>query len=134
MAESGAHVWARMEEVLPEAQIGSMWFGPTLLRDNRDAGRRFMAAYLDAVRQYAEGPTPRNLELVSKFTGLNTSQLASTCWTPVRQDGRVNIASVREFREWLGRNGHLEQPDQPGSDADLVDPSFVEWAETQAGG
>jgi NitT/TauT family transport system substrate-binding protein len=133
VASGRGHVWARMEEVLPDAQISSMWFGPTLLRDNRDAGRRFMAAYLDAVRQYSAGPTPRNLEIVSSFTGLDAGQLASACWTPVRKDGRVNVASIREFRDWLGQHGYLEQAEQPVTDADLVDQTFVEWASAQAG-
>jgi NitT/TauT family transport system substrate-binding protein len=132
VASGSGHIWARMEKVLPDAQISSMWFGPTLLGDDRDAGRRFMSAYLDAVRQYAEGPTPRNLEIVSSFTGLDAGPLASGCWTPVREDGRVNVASVREFRDWLGRNGHLERPDDPIADADLVDSSFVDWANAQA--
>jgi NitT/TauT family transport system substrate-binding protein len=128
-----SHVWARIEELLPDAQVGSMWFGPTFLEENRDAGGRFMAAYLDAVGQYEEGPTPRNLEIVSGYTGIDVEQLAATCWTPIRRDGRVNVESVREFRAWLARNGHLEKSEEPVRDEDMVDTSFTDWANARRG-
>jgi NitT/TauT family transport system substrate-binding protein len=128
LADGGVRVWARAEDLMPDSQVGSMWYGPTFLKENPDAGRRFMAAYLEGVRQYSEGPTPRNLEIVSQFTGLDTKELASICWSPVQSEGRINLDSVRRFREWLVKNGTLPGGERPVTDDELVDRSFVEWA------
>jgi NitT/TauT family transport system substrate-binding protein len=125
------HVWGAIEDIMPNAQIGSIWFGPTLLETNREAGRRFMAAYLDAVRQYQEGATPRNLEIVSMFTGLDVSQLTDMCWPVIRLDGRVNIDSVREFHAWIVARGGLDRGAATPAER-FVDPSFAEWASAQA--
>jgi NitT/TauT family transport system substrate-binding protein len=110
---------------LPEFQISTLLYGPTLLRENRDAGRRLMRAYLKGVRQYREGKTPRNLEIVSRRTGLDSALLREACWPSVRKDGRVDTGSVLAFQSWAIRKGWLSS--SVGEQA-FWDPEFIEQA------
>ena len=61
-------------ELMPDAQSAVTVFGPKLLGENADVGNRFMVAYLKAVRQYNEGKTDRNVEIMA-----NSIQLPPSC-------------------------------------------------------
>ena len=118
-------VWKPMQEILPGGQLAAIYFGPSLLERNRDAGRRFMIAYLKGVRQYNLGKTARNLDIEASATGLDRDLLARTCWQPIRGDGRINVESVLDFQRWAVRRGALDAPVPPER---FWDPSFVDQA------
>jgi NitT/TauT family transport system substrate-binding protein len=118
-------VWKSVQEIYPGAQLAAVYFGPSLLNKNRDAGRRFMIAYLQGVRQYNLGRTPRNVEIVSKETGLDPALVQETCWQPIRGDGRINVESVLDFQRWAVRRGVLDALLPPEK---FWDPSFVDEA------
>jgi len=120
-----AVVWKSMVEILPGGQISTIAYGPTLLTKNRDAGRRFMVAYLQGVRQYNRGKTPRNVEIISKETGLDAGLVREACWQPIRGDGKINVESVLDFERWAVGRGLL---DAPLPAAKFWDPFFVEEA------
>jgi NitT/TauT family transport system substrate-binding protein len=120
-----AVVWKPFREIVPNAQVGILVYGPNLLRKNRDAGRRFMVAYLKGVRQYNLGKTPRNVDIVSKETGLDPALVREACWESIRGDGRINVESVLDFQLWAVRRGALDAPLPPEK---FWDPSFVEEA------
>lgn len=125
-----AVLWKPAQEILPGAQIAAITFGRRLLEKNRDAGRRFMVAYLRGVRQYGRGRTPRNLEILAKATGLDRDLLAESCWQPIRGDGLVNTAALVSFQEWAARKGALDVVLPPER---FWDPSFVEAANRALG-
>jgi NitT/TauT family transport system substrate-binding protein len=112
-------------DYIPNFQYAYVWFGPTLLKDNPDAGRRFMVAYLRAVRQFSQGKTERNLELVSETTGLDQELLEAACWPTFRDDISVNPASVLAYQEWAIEKGQM---DVLVPEEQFYDPSFVEYA------
>ncbi|HUM02579.1 MAG TPA: ABC transporter substrate-binding protein [Thermoanaerobaculia bacterium] len=120
-----AVLWAPFPEFLPEGQLAAIYFGPGLLERNRDAGRRFMVAYLQGVRQYNRGKTPRNLDILVSATGLDRELLKEACWQPIRGDGRINVESVLDFQRWAVRRGAL---DAVVPAERFWDPSFVEEA------
>lgn len=120
-----AVVWKSMAKILPGSQIAVIVFGPTLLTKNRDAGRRFMVAYLQGVRQYNRGKTPRNVEIISKETGLEADLVREACWQPIRGDGKINVESVLDFERWAVRRGLLDAP-LPAEK--FWDASFIESA------
>ena len=101
-------VWKPVQEIYPGAQLAVLSFGPNLLTRNREAGRRFLVAYLQGVRQYSRGKTARNIELLSKETGLDPELLRQACWQPIRGDGKVNVESVLDFQRWAVRRGALD--------------------------
>lgn len=126
IAQAGhAVIWMPVEEVIPDFQVGFMLYGPNLLEENPDAGRRFMVAYFKAVQQYNQGKTKRNLELLADFTGLDQELLTQACWPSFRDDGQINVQSVLDFQAWAVEKGYL---DHPVTVEKFWDPSFVEHA------
>jgi len=84
----------------PGLQYGILVFGPSLLVTHRDLGQRFINAYLRGVRQYNQGKTPRNVDIISRRVKLNADTARSLCWTPIRNDGSLDTASIQEFQKW----------------------------------
>jgi NitT/TauT family transport system substrate-binding protein len=110
-ARSGcAVVWKPLDEIVPKAQLAVVVYGPTLLTKNRDVGRRFMVAYLQAVRQYNRGKTDRNVEIMSKETGFEPGLVREACWTWIHPDGTPNVESLLAFQRWAVRRGILDAP------------------------
>lgn len=103
-----AVVWAPVHEVVPGAQFSVLLFGPSLVKGNREAGERLLAACLQAIRQYNLGKTPRNIEIIAKETGLSPDYLRKICWTWIDRDGRINTANVLDFQRWAVRRGLLD--------------------------
>jgi len=120
-----ALLWMPVQQVVPDYQHATILYGHTLLEENPDAGRRFMVAYLKAVRQYNQGKTERNLEILAKHTGLERELLDQLCLPPMRNDGRINVDSVLDFQEWAVEKGYL---DSAVTEDQFWDPSFVEYA------
>jgi len=106
-------------------QTSLVYFGPTLLVDQPQWGRRFMLAYLRGVRTYNEGKTPRNLEIIAGYTGLEPEILAQTGWPRINPDGRMDTEGIPEFQQWLLRQGLIDE--EISLDA-LFDPGFAAWA------
>jgi NitT/TauT family transport system substrate-binding protein len=120
-----ATVWKPLHEIVPDAQLGTVLFGPSLVTRNRDVGRRFMVAYLQGVRQYNQGKTTRNVEILSKETGLGPELIREACWVWIRGDGKINVESVLDFQRWAVRRGVLDAPLPPEK---FWDPSFLDEA------
>ncbi len=63
-----------------------------------------MVAYLKAVRQFNQGKTDRNLEILVKHTELEEEILRDACWVTINDSGMINTPNVVEFQEWaLGK-------------------------------
>jgi NitT/TauT family transport system substrate-binding protein len=126
MLKSGnAVLWMSFQQVIPDFQLEMTMYGPTLLEENRDAGRRFMVAYLKAVQQYNLGKTERNLELMADHTGLDLDLLEEACWPALDERGTIDIQSVLDFQAWTVEMGYLDSPLTAGQ---FWDPSFVDHA------
>lgn len=96
-------------EALPDSQSAIMLYGRSLLEDKFDAGNRFMVAYLQAVRQYNEGKTERNQEILSKYMQLDPATMQEMCWPTLRADGSLNHESILDFQDWAVERGFSEQ-------------------------
>lgn len=120
-----AQVWKTREEISPGAQLATLWYGPSLTQVNRQAGNRFMVAYLNAVRQYNEGKTERNVELMSEFTQLEPEEARAMCWQVFRPDGTMNLESILDFQNWAVENGLM---DSIVPIDEFWDDSFIEYA------
>ena len=123
LRSGSAVVWKPMREIVPGGQLASVIYGSNLLQKNREAGRRFMMAYLRGVRQYNLGKTPRNVEIVSKETRLDSGLVRDACWESIRPDGRINVESVLEYQRWAVRRKVLDAVLPPEK---FWDPSFLE--------
>jgi NitT/TauT family transport system substrate-binding protein len=118
-------LWKSVQEFLPDFQHDIVSYGPTLLQKNPEAGKKFMVAYLKAVRQFNQGKTDRNLEILAKHTGLDRELIRKACWPQFRSDGKINVKSVLDFQSWAVKKGLL---DKPTTEKQFWDPSFVEYA------
>ncbi len=131
VARSGrAVVWIPVQDVIPGAQQGTLMFGPTLLEKNREAGRRFLVAYLRGVRQFNRGKTPRNVEILASETGLDPELVRVACWQSIRGDGSVNVESMLAFQRWAVGRGALDALVPPER---FWDGSFIDGANRALG-
>jgi NitT/TauT family transport system substrate-binding protein len=92
---------AGAEQLLPDAQYTGLMLSRRLLVERPDLGQRFTRAFTAAVRQYNEGKTPRNLDIVARGTRLAPDQLARSCWPVIPADGRVRTEGLMQFQAWL---------------------------------
>jgi NitT/TauT family transport system substrate-binding protein len=100
-------------------------YGPSILERNPEAGRKFMVAYLQGVKQYNQGKTERNLAIIGKYTGLDRDILNQTCWYPVSEDGSLSRQGIRDSLDWMYANKGIAQNLE---DDQLYDMSYVDYA------
>ncbi|MCX6033082.1 MAG: ABC transporter substrate-binding protein [Chloroflexi bacterium] len=88
-------------------------------------GERFAVAYLKAVRQYTQGKTPRNVELVAAYTKLDKALVEKICWPVLPQDGNLNTDSIMAYQAWLKGQNVL---DRTLAASEFSDKHFAEAA------
>jgi len=101
--------WMPDLEVIPDQQFALLVFGPRLIIRNPDIGERFMVAYLKGVRQYNQGKTRRNVDLLVSFTQLTEDVVRKACWPAIRDDGSINADKLVEFEAWAQTKGLLDR-------------------------
>lgn len=121
LAREGA-LWLRSDDAEPGFQLGVVLFGGRLLGPQRDVGERFVAGFRRGVRRYGAGKTPEALALLGDAVGAEAEVLAASCWPAIREDGRINLASILRLQAWSRANGFLDRAATP---AQIWDSSFV---------
>jgi NitT/TauT family transport system substrate-binding protein len=114
--------WIGQEDVLPGFRLTMLFFGRRLLDDDRDAGARFIAAYLEANRRLAEGATARNLERVARFIGEDPARLPSICWPFQPTDGQIRTDYLLRFQRFALERGWIDRLVPPD---ELIDAGFL---------
>lgn len=120
-----AKVWAEGNKILPGVQVGLIAYGPSLIKDNPDAGIRFMTAYLKGVQKYNEGKTPDNLEKMAAFSELTIDDINLSCLPTISEDGQIQFAGVDDFQQWSLERDLIELT---VTEAQFWNPYFVEQA------
>lgn len=118
-------IWQPWEKYMPNFELSIIMYGPNLLEKNPDIGKRFMVAYLNALEQYAEGKTDRNVEIVVKYTELKPEEVRQSCWIAVNPKGTINVPQILEFQDWAINKGYLVDRVTPEQ---FLDTSFLEQA------
>ncbi len=121
-------VIANANEVVPGFQYSFVNFGPSILEDNPEAGRRFMVAYLRGVRQFIEGKTDRNVQIIAEGTGLDPELVRATCWPTFDENISIHTEDILTFQEWAVSAGYLDAALPVDS---LIDTSFQQYAVEQ---
>ena len=119
-----------VHELLPNSQNAVTLYGSSLLGENSDVGNRFMVAYLRAVRQYNEGKTDRNIEILAKHIKLEPQLLREMCWPALRDDGQIDVPSTLDFQKWAQEKKFM---DTVVPLEQFWNPSFIEYANEQLG-
>jgi len=101
--------WVPWSELLPGLSVAYLYYGPGMLALDRDVGVRFMTGYLEGLRQYREGTTERNVEILSAFTGLTPDEMGTMCWPSFQPDAKIDTGPLVEFQEWALAKGYLDE-------------------------
>jgi NitT/TauT family transport system substrate-binding protein len=95
--------WREVSDLIPGLQVTVVLFGPELLTQHLDIGRRWMSAYLRGVREYnaaiSRNGTRRDelIATLSKWTGVTDADLYARMGFPaIDPDGRVNVDSITD--------------------------------------
>ncbi|HUO84358.1 MAG TPA: ABC transporter substrate-binding protein [Thermoanaerobaculia bacterium] len=120
-----AEIWLPVEEFLPGLQYSVIVYGPALLHEEPETGRKFMRAYLRGIRDYNRGKTEENIRFMIEFTRMAPDIVRDSCWPLLRDDGSVNVDSVSDFIDWAHQSGHLDVPVPPSM---FWDGRFIDGA------
>jgi len=119
-----SNVWMTDEQLAPNLEASMLLYGTRMLEDE-ELGQRFMVAYLQGIRQYLEGKTERNIELVAEFTGLDPAIVEQACWAHIDPTGAIRTEGIMEFQQWLIEHELLDRVLEV---EEFYNPSFIEYA------
>jgi NitT/TauT family transport system substrate-binding protein len=125
LREDKAELWIAGEDVLRDQAYAFIFYGPTLLERDPDAGRRFLIAYLRGLRRYLEGKTPGNIELLARVTGEAPATLQQSCWPEFDPHGSSDVTTLRDYQDWVLERGLIERIVR---DDEFWDGSFIDHA------
>jgi NitT/TauT family transport system substrate-binding protein len=130
--EEGVAV-ALVPNVSPGQMVTVLMFGPQFVQDRPEVARRFMAAYLDAIRLIQrEGLlAPANLAIFEQQLGLDAETLRKSRAPTYDPQLRTRADTLLQFQQFLLANGMLTY-DAPLGEAQLVDRRFADSAVQQA--
>jgi NitT/TauT family transport system substrate-binding protein len=110
MTETGVgEVWLGIEELFPGYPQSLVFFGRTFLDERPEVGERFMAALLRGIRQYNEGKTQRNLEIMESALRLSRDELTAACWVSMHDDAHVVPAGLIDYQRWALQQDLIER-------------------------
>jgi ABC-type nitrate/sulfonate/bicarbonate transport system substrate-binding protein len=125
-----------VDEYYPNMQFSVVLFGPQFVRDHPEAARRYLVAYLRAVREYNDafqkGVNKQEIsQIIMKHASLRDAALLDKMgFTALNPDGKLNVQGLRDDLQWFVDHGLVAQP--PDMDK-VVDTSFAEYALTRLG-
>jgi len=123
--ELGVELVVGLNEIIPDSSLAVLLFGQRMLEREDDLAVRYLTAYLQGSRQFNEGPTERNIEIIAPAMEVEPESLLETCWIAMREDGQLNQEFVLDYMMWL--NDH-ELLDSMIDMEDFYDPSYAEEA------
>jgi NitT/TauT family transport system substrate-binding protein len=122
-----------MDQFRPNFPNGYLVFAASLTKKNPEAGRRYMVAYLRALRDYREAfitKTRDSESLVTVLKKYNMGILAETPMVDLPEDGAPSFTGVDELVRWHISQGNIRaRPDLTA----LTDDSFRRYALAQLG-
>ena len=118
------------DEVYPNQQSAVIMYSPIFIEKHPDLARKFMVAYVKALRDYNKafdgGDKKEVLSILAKYTGGDDPSIFERV-VPVglHPDGRLNVKGLEDDARWFLEHGYIKA--MPKMDA-IVDESFVDFA------
>jgi NitT/TauT family transport system substrate-binding protein len=129
--------WKGNSEHSGNQQVGVIMYGPSFAGERRELGRRWMIAYVRALRDYNDAFGPRRqgrdriVEILTKHTAVKDPRDYELMRPAgLDPDGKLAVDSIRQSLAYFEKAGHVrERVDL----AAIVDTSFQEEAVRQLG-
>jgi NitT/TauT family transport system substrate-binding protein len=125
-----------VDEYYPNMQFSVVLFGPQFAKDNPEAGKRWMTAFLRGVRDYTDAlrkgvRKDETEQLIMKHVPLRDAGLFDKMgFTAINPDGKLNVEGVKNDLQWFVDHGMTQQaPDM----TQVIDTSFAEYAVQRLG-
>jgi ABC-type nitrate/sulfonate/bicarbonate transport system substrate-binding protein len=118
-------------DAYPGQQGAVVLYGPQFIANHRQAGQRFMVAYLKAVRDYSTafsgGPNRAEvIDILARNTVVkDTALLERVAPVNLNADGYINLQTFGDDVAWWYDHGFTKTRVDP---AQVVDHSFVDYA------
>jgi NitT/TauT family transport system substrate-binding protein len=131
-AQGTAVRWRGVSEFYGNHQVAAVVYGPSLVEERPEVGRRFMVAYLRGLRAYndAFGPKRQGRDAVIQALATHTPIKDPAAYDRMRPaglnpDGTLAVQSIRDDLAYYERTGTVTQPIDA---AQVIDTSFQEYA------
>jgi NitT/TauT family transport system substrate-binding protein len=119
------------DEIYQNQQGAVVLYGPHFIASQREAGKRFMVAYLKAVRDYWDAfrrgvNKTQMIEILTRTTMVKDPVLLERIApTGLNPDGYINLQTFAQDIDWWVEHGYVKTRLDP---AQVVDHSFVDYA------
>ena len=127
--------WKNADEITPNLQLAAVFYGPKFMSDQPEAAKRFMLAYVRAIRDYNDeflkgGNKEAIIAILTKNTPIKDAGIYRRIVPPaINPNAELNIESIKESLDaWVGR-GVVERVDI----GKLVDTQYLRYAWEQLG-
>jgi NitT/TauT family transport system substrate-binding protein len=130
-AEGLFTLYQRTDEFYPDQQIAVLMYSPQFMATQREAGQRFMVAYLRGVRDYweafANGANKAEIvDVLTRWTTLKDPALYERMAPAgLNPDGYVNLRTFASDVQWWFDQGYMKTRVEP---TQVIDHSFVDYA------
>src|SRR5437667_54514 len=126
------------DKIYPDHQVAVVLYAPHMRREKLDAGRKFMVAYLQGVRDFNDAfikkqPEKKRqvIDALAKYTPVKDITLYEKMVMPwLDPDGTVSRQSLRFDQEWYAQNGFVSTKVNLSL---VVDDRFVLYAVQRLG-
>ena len=122
---------ATFDTTTPNSQLGAIMYAPHFMREQPEAARRFVVAYLRGIRDYNEAFTSgarrdEAIQTLTKHTTIKDPAVFEQMTLPgLNPNGHLNLESImatQEFWQRLGLMSAVVPAEQ------FVDHSYVDYA------
>jgi NitT/TauT family transport system substrate-binding protein len=131
-ADQGLGVrWRGMDELFGSFQNTLVMYSPTMTTQRQDVGRRFMAAYVRALRDHIDAfATGKDqdavIAILTKHTAIRDPAVYKKMVLPdFDPNGQMDLQSIREQMDWYVANGFIPNPVALER---FVDTSYLDYA------
>lgn len=127
--------WKNADEIAPNLQLAAVFFGPKFMSDQPDAAKRFMVAYVRAIRDYNDeflkgGNKDAVIAILTKYTAIKDPAIYKRIVPPaINPNAELNLDSIKDsVAAWVAR-GTVKAVEIDK----VVDTQYLQYAWQQLG-
>ncbi len=128
--------WITIDQLTDFRQYAAIGYAPSFASERPDVARRFMVAYVQAVRAYNDAffkgvNKPEVVDILVKHTTLKDAALYNQIVPPgLNPDGAIGLKSLQDDVAWYRQKGVVQEDLDIGR---VVDNQYVDYALQQLG-